>query len=71
VDSKDPKGVSKVKQELPTWSNNIDRVLLSMSRCHKERRSRIKMIYKTLEGILGELTREEQRYRLEVKKEEK
>jgi hypothetical protein len=48
TDPKDPKGVSKIKQELPTWSNNIDRVLATMSRGFKERRGRMKIAYKML-----------------------
>lgn len=57
ADPKDPKGVAKIQQELPTWSNNIDRVLLSMSRSLKDRKSRIKQIYKTLDSIHGDLTK--------------
>lgn len=57
VDPKDPKGVAKIQQELPSWSNNIDRVLLSMSRSLKDRKSRIKQIYKTLDSIHTELTK--------------
>lgn len=42
-----------------------------MSRSFKERRGKMKQAYKILENIHAELTKEEQRYRAEVKKEEK
>jgi hypothetical protein len=40
--------LAKVKQELPSWSNNIDRILLAMSRSSKERRNKVKQVYKLL-----------------------
>lgn len=42
---------SKVKKETPIWSNNVDRVLLSLSKQQKERQGRIKKIFKVLETI--------------------
>ena len=56
---------------MPSWCNNVDRVLLSMSRIQKDKRSRIKNMYKTLDNIQGEMKREEEKYMGELKREEK
>ena len=71
IDPKDPKGQSKIKVQMPSWCNNVDRVLLSMSRIQKDKRSRIKNMYKTLDNIQGEMKREEEKYMGELKREEK
>jgi hypothetical protein len=39
-----------------------------MSRSYKERKGKAKQIFKILEGIQSEMTKEEQRYRSEMKK---
>ena len=62
---------NKVKAELPSWSHNIDRIFMSFGRHQKDKQAQIKKIYKTLEGIQEAVSKEEGRYKSEVRKYEK
>jgi hypothetical protein len=62
AESTDPKG-SKVKVELPSWSSNIDRIFLGLSKQQQNKQAQIKKIYKTLDGIQEAFSKEETRYK--------
>ena len=57
--------------ELPSWSNNIDRIFVSLAKQQQNKQAQIKKIYKTLDSIQEAYNKEEQRCRSEIKKNQK
>lgn len=49
------------------WNRNLLRVLESMSEAHSVNLSELKKYYKSVDGAQGEVEKEEQRYRADVK----